>query len=229
MGSQTVVLRFFRNRRARRYVLRVLRDGSARVTVPARGTLAEARAFAERQASWIERQLRVRAQRAMEPQPWTAGSEILLRGEPVKIETSSSQSGIEIQFGGERILCPESMADLRPLIESHLWRVAKRELPARAQDLAEIHQLPLRRVSVRNQKSRWGSCSRKGTISLNWRLIQTPQHVRDYIILHELAHLQHMNHSARFWQEVARLCPEFKAAERWLKEHRQLLWAGQLW
>jgi predicted metal-dependent hydrolase len=72
---------------------------------------------------------------------------------------------------------------------------------------------------VRNQRSRWGSCSRRGTISLNWRLIQTPVSVRDYVILHELAHLKEMNHSKRFWREVARLCPDYKEAENWLKRH----------
>ena len=63
----------------------------------------------------------------------------------------------------------------------------------------------------------------RGTISLNWRLVQTPAFVRDYIALHELAHLKEMNHSRRFWREVARLCPEFKQAEQWLKEHSSLL------
>ena len=78
-------------------------------------------------------------------------------------------------------------------------------------------------MTVRNQRSRWGSCSRRGTISLNWRLIQAPVFVRDYLILHELAHLKEMNHSRRFWREVARLCPDFAQAERWLKEHASLL------
>jgi predicted metal-dependent hydrolase len=78
-------------------------------------------------------------------------------------------------------------------------------------------------VTVRNQRSRWGSCSRRGTISLNWRLVQTPLFVRDYLVLHELAHLKEMNHSRRFWSEVARLCPDFPEAERWLKQHSRLL------
>jgi predicted metal-dependent hydrolase len=78
-------------------------------------------------------------------------------------------------------------------------------------------------VTVRNQRSRWGSCSRRGTISLNWRLVQAPGFVRDYLVLHELAHLKEMNHSRRFWSEVARLCPDFAEAERWLKQHSTLL------
>ncbi len=90
-------------------------------------------------------------------------------------------------------------------------------------ELAKLHAISAVRVLVRNQKSRWGSCSRRGTISLNWRLIQTPGDVRDYIILHELAHRRQMNHSDQFWQEVAHLCPDYLKAERWLKQNAKLL------
>jgi predicted metal-dependent hydrolase len=76
---------------------------------------------------------------------------------------------------------------------------------------------------VRNQRSRWGSCSPRGTISLNWRLIQAPPNVRDYIILHELCHLRQMNHSDRFWREVASVCPDYQRAELWLKRNGDLL------
>jgi predicted metal-dependent hydrolase len=117
----------------------------------------------------------------------------------------------------------DSTENLRPDIEDYLWRLAGRELPARALELAALHKFQVRRVAVRDQRSRWGSCSRLGTISLNWRLVQTPVLVRDYIILHELAHLKQMNHSRRFWAEVQRLCPEFRQAERWLKQHAELL------
>ena len=72
-------------------------------------------------------------------------------------------------------------------------------------------------ISVRNQRSRWGSCSAGGTISLNWRLVQTPDFVRDYIIYHELMHLKEMNHSNRFWTRVEEVCPHWRDAERWLK------------
>jgi predicted metal-dependent hydrolase len=85
--------------------------------------------------------------------------------------------------------------------------------------------LEVRAVSVRNQRSRWGSCSRSATVSLNWRLVQMPAAVSDYIILHELAHLRVMNHSAKYWRVVAQLCPDYRAAEAWLKAHgRQLQW-----
>jgi predicted metal-dependent hydrolase len=112
---------------------------------------------------------------------------------------------------------------MRPRVQSFLWGLAARELPSRVFELAAVHRVRVSRVTVRNQRSRWGSCSRRGTISLNWRLVQAPLFVRDYIILHELAHLKEMNHSRRFWREVARLCPDFARAERWLKANSELL------
>jgi predicted metal-dependent hydrolase len=78
-------------------------------------------------------------------------------------------------------------------------------------------------VTVRNQRSRWGSCSAGGTVSLNWRLVQAPESVRDYIIYHELMHLREMNHSHRFWARVEEVCPGWRDAERWLKRNGSLL------
>jgi predicted metal-dependent hydrolase len=77
----------------------------------------------------------------------------------------------------------------------------------------------VRGVSVRNQRSRWGACSPSGMITLNWRLIQMPLSVADYVILHELTHLDHPNHSRRFWRAVAASCPWWRQAEAWLRRH----------
>ena len=128
-----------------------------------------------------------------------------------------------IRFGTERLKVAEISADLRPAIQNHMRRLAAKELPMRVMELAVRHEINVTRVSVRNQKSRWGSCSRRGTISLNWRLIQSPAFVCDYIILHELAHRRQMNHSDKFWMEVARLCPDYLEAERWVKQNAKLL------
>ena len=78
--------------------------------------------------------------------------------------------------------------------------------------------LEVARVSVRNQRWRWGSCSRKGRICLNWRLVQMPDSVRDYVMIHELMHLKRMDHSPKFWKLVAEACPGFKAARAWLRK-----------
>ena len=93
----------------------------------------------------------------------------------------------------------------------------------RTLELAALHNVSVHRITVRNQRSRWGSCSRQGTISLNWRLIQAPDHVQEYIILHELMHRREPNHSQRYWQQVAAVCPDYAQAESWLKQHRGLM------
>jgi predicted metal-dependent hydrolase len=119
-------------------------------------------------------------------------------------------------------------AKLRPSpvsreVELALIARARRELPARLLDLAREHGLEVARVTIRNQRSRWGSCSPKGVIALNYRLLQMPPDVRDYILIHELMHLRQPNHSRRFWALVEQACPTFRAAERWLKREGQAL------
>jgi predicted metal-dependent hydrolase len=97
---------------------------------------------------------------------------------------------------------------------------AGRELPPRLLQLAAAHGLAVTRVSIRNQKSRWGSCARNGHICLNWRLVTMPPWVRDYVMIHELMHLKRMDHSPRFWRLVAKACPEYQAARAWLRANR---------
>lgn len=184
--------------------------------------MVAAREFVQRNARWLEQQLQQWETRPQKTHSWQVGSEILFRGESARIE--AGEPGW-IHFGGETLKAnPET--NLRPVIERHLRQLATAELPPRLLELATRHGLTVRRVTVRNQRTRWGSCSRRGTISLNWRLIQTPAFVQDYIHLHELAHLIEMNHSERFWRQVERICPDYRTAERWLKQNRNLLRAG---
>ena len=108
-------------------------------------------------------------------------------------------------------------AALSPEVQREFRDRAKRELPARLFELAAEHGLTVARVSVRNQRWRWGSCSRKGHICLNWRLVQMPDSVRDYVMIHELMHLKRMDHSPKFWKLVGQACPDFKSARAWLR------------
>lgn len=97
-------------------------------------------------------------------------------------------------------------------------RKAKIELSERVQSLAEAHEMSYEKVSVRDQKSRWGSCSSRGTISLNWRLVLAPEAVCHYVIIHELAHTRYMNHSRDFWNLVETMAPDYHSSRHWLKE-----------
>jgi predicted metal-dependent hydrolase len=221
--GRQIPLAVIRNHRARRYLLRLGPDGSARLTIPHRGSVIEGRRFAERNTEWLAQQfLRLQAN-PIKPKQWFIGTEILFRGDLMKLEAGMNGESGTVQFGDERVAVSDVNGDLHSRVMKHLWKLAAAELPPKVIELATAHQLKVQRVTVRNQRSRWGSCSRRGTISLNWKLIQAPPFVRDYIILHELMHLRQMNHSARFWREVEVVCPGYKTAEKWLKQNAGLL------
>jgi predicted metal-dependent hydrolase len=169
---------FVRHRWARRYILRLLDDGTVRVTLPRWGSKREAMAFLEQSQRWIARQYEKRAVAPRHP----------------------------------------------PIVdESALRARALKELPPALMSLAEQHGIAVSRVSIRNQRSRWGSCSARGSITLNWRLILLPGFVREYVMLHELMHRRELNHSRRFWKLVASVCPRYQEARRWLLKDGQLL------
>ena len=112
------------------------------------------------------------------------------------------------------------LASRRPVaVDRELRMRAKRELPPQLLALAAQHGITVSRVSIRNQRSRWGSCARSGHISLNFRLLLMPAEVREYILIHELMHTRQANHSIRFWRLVEAACPGFRDAERWLRQY----------
>jgi predicted metal-dependent hydrolase len=106
-----------------------------------------------------------------------------------------------------------------PEVEKALRAQAQRELPPRLHELAARNGLTVPRVTIRDQRSRWGSCSSKGHIALNYRLMLMPVEVREYILVHELMHMKQPDHSRKFWRLVEAACPTFRDAERWLRRH----------
>jgi predicted metal-dependent hydrolase len=96
---------------------------------------------------------------------------------------------------------------------------AQAELPVRLLELAASHGLTVTRVSIRNQRTRWGSCGRDGHVCLNWRLVAMPEWVRDYVMIHELMHLKRLDHSPAYWRLVAAAFPRYRDARQWLRAH----------
>lgn len=214
---------FQRSARARHYRLTLRRDGVAVATIPVRGSERQARAFADQHRAWLER---ARERQRRQPQGaavWTLGTHVLWRGDLTEIRHASDGARPAVALGADVFRVASLNADLRPTLEAHFARRGRVELPARAWELAAVTGMDVKEVTVRNQRTRWGSCSTGGVISLNWRLVQTPDFVRDYIIYHELMHLREMNHSPRFWARVAEVCPGWESAELWLKRNGSLL------
>jgi len=207
---------FVRVRRARKYILRVRPDGTLRVTIPRGGSRRDAEAFVARHRRWVDEE-RVRTAARHAPVEWHAGDTVPLRGVPAAIVIEQKGRSRMVAFGGVRVRVAAEALNLRPAVETALRHLAARELVPRLHELAREHALTIKRVSVRNQRSRWGSCSTSGVIAVNFRLMQMPPWVCDYVLVHELMHLRQQNHSPRYWRLVEQACPEFRAAERWLR------------
>ena len=214
-GDRRTLITYQRNVCARRFRLYLRNDGAPRVTIPRSGSKKEARAFVVRHLEWLAARLD-HFQTEVLLKSWIVGSEILLRGESVRIELFEQERQWAVRAGELHVPVSGPDIQLREVLQGHLQAMAALELPPRVGSLAAAHGIVPGRVVIRNQRSRWGSASKKGTICLNWRLVQMPDAVRDYIILHELMHLREMNHSARFWALMDAVCPGHPDCRRWL-------------
>jgi len=114
-------------------------------------------------------------------------------------------------------------AHVEKTLERFLMREAKTRIVLRAAEISTLTKIPYAKLYIRNQRTRWGSSSGRGNISFNWRAIMVPPSVQDYLIIHELAHQVHLNHSKAFWRVVERWCPGYKGANIWLRDHAVLI------
>jgi len=213
-----------RSVRARRMRLTVDAHGTATVVLPRRATLAQARAFVRDQSAWLERHASrgLQAGEAMqsELQPDAQGrpTRILLRGEWVDV----------IWGRGSAFRLPASGTPVQ--LENRLRDLARADAIDVIDRQAHLLVRQPRSLTIRDQSTRWGSLSGRGTLSLSWRLIMAPPDVFAYVVNHELAHLRHPNHSPAFWAEVGRLMPGYETQRRWLRREgdslRRLLPTG---
>ncbi len=196
-------------------VLRV--DGKAGglvMTLPKRTGLAEALRFAQASSSWITGQLEKRVPTFT----MATGAEILLRGEPHRIVVLPAKRGLVICDQGT-LQVPGGEIHAARRLRDELKKRAMAELTLASHRYAQAMATVFSAIVVRDQKSRWGSCSASGTLSYSWRLILAPPFVLDYVAAHEVAHLREMNHGPRFWRLVLTHCPNAKAAKQWLKQN----------
>lgn len=210
---------FRRNGQARRLVLRLNSEGTAAVvTVPKGISRARALDFVERSAAWLEARLAQRGERVV----LAHGSSIPLRGVPHEIRHIPARRGAVTADPSARLIhVPGELPHLARRLTDWLKIAARQELTAASQRYAAAMGVNFRRIAIRDQKSRWGSCSAAGELSYSWRLILTPSHVLDYVAAHEVAHLKHMDHGPKFWRLVLKHCPEASLAKKWLKAHGQ--------
>lgn len=208
-----------RHPQARRMTLRVSRTRRAVVvTLPSQCEIGEANSFVERHIDWV----RERLGSIPEPVPFVNRALIPLRAAPHRIVFCGRRTGTglvtPVQGPDYRELHVSGPLESAPRrFKQWLCDEAKRDLD----DSVIIHAKRLgvtpKRIAVRDQKSRWGSCSSTGSLSFSWRLVLAPSFVLDYVAAHEVAHLREMNHGPRFWAHVAHSMPRMEEAKRWLQ------------
>lgn len=214
------LVRLRRHRQARRYTLRIQSvTREVVLTIPPRGTLKEAREFAQKHGAWIA----ARLDRLPKAAPFADGVVVPLRGIAHRIDHRRAMRGAvwtETEADGTQLLCVAGQAPhIDRRVGDFLRREARRSLEAASLRYADMLGVHFKRLAVRDQSSRWGSCSTSGALSFSWRLILAPPFVLDYLAAHEVAHLIEMNHSPRFWRLVQKLCPDHQRAKVWLDVH----------
>ncbi|MFY0635181.1 MAG: M48 family metallopeptidase [Vannielia sp.] len=204
-----VVLR--RSARARRLSLRVSGvDGRVTLTMPRFAPEREARSFAAEKAGWIRDRLAEQAPFVLAD----LGAEIPVEGVARRIEAAGVR---RITLEEQALLVPEGASRVPARIGAFLREMARVRLSEASARHARALGRPHGRITLRDTRSRWGSCSHEGNLMYSWRLILAPQAVLDYVAAHEVAHIAHMDHSPRFWATCAKLCPGHEASRRWLR------------
>lgn len=212
-GDPPVEVTMRRSARARRLSLRVSTlDGKVTLSVPHGVDEAEAMAFAEEKADWIREHL---AQREL-PIAVGIGKSIRFRGEMVPIVSAPVRTA-EFSDGAIRVPPSEVMAAAR--VEAFFKITAQQEVSEASLRHAAKINCKVRKITVRDTRSRWGSCSAYGNLMFSWRLIMAPPEVLDYVAAHEVAHLAEMNHAPEFWDLVEKLVPGCEASKLWLRRN----------
>lgn len=222
-SSEGYVIR--RSARARRIRLRVNRDGSVEVVLPLRAPLKGVDGFVKEHEDWIQRTRERFAvyHRKKQASGYAVTGCVMFRGRPTEVVVSRT-AGARSSARWDRQRFHVSVPDSEPESIAEVlasWMRAK--APIFFRERIDVLNHPTgyawKSLRVADQKTRWGSCSTRGTLSFNWRLLLAPPEVLDYVVIHELAHLREPNHSAAFWKLVAEQCPDYKRHILWLKEN----------
>ena len=213
-----------RSARARRVSLRIDPQAEAVVvTLPKRAARSAGLRLLADHAGWVGTKLAALPPALL----FTDGASLSLGGEPVWIRHRPSAvggawfAGSEIHVAGDAAFLTRRVCDL-------LRAEAARRLGALVETVCSEMKLRPARIAIRDTRTRWGSCSPDGTVMFSWRLIMAPKTVQRYVVVHELAHLHHMNHGPNFWRLVEAFAPDRAAATAWLRRHgTELMRAGQ--
>lgn len=216
-GDPPIPLILRRSAQAKRISLRISQlDGRVTLTMPIRLAEREAMDFARSKEGWIRKHLEARVEDAAVG----IGSEIPLGGNMYPVIAGT---GRRVQITLEGIFVPGPAERVGKRLGAHLKEIARDRLAGASDVYAARLGRSYNRLSLRDTRSRWGSCTSDGGLMYSWRLIMAPPEVLDYVAAHEVAHLAQMNHSQAFWDEVTRIYGDYAAARGWLRRHGSTL------
>ena len=213
IGEPPIQITLRRMARARRFSLRVAAaDGRVTLSLPLRARETDAMAFAQTQEGWI------RAALAKMPQGFAValGEKITVEGVALTLTTGQGRS---VRIEGDQLIVPGNPDHVGAKVAAFLKLCARDRLATASDHYAAQIGREVTQISLRDTRSRWGSCTHQGALMYNWRLIMAPPAVLKYVAAHEVAHMVEMNHSDAFWAVVAQLYPTWKVQRAWLKRY----------
>lgn len=222
ISGQVLYYTLKRSDKAKHARLEIRPEEGLTVVLPASYGLERARELVLKKQRWVVDKLRTLGQAGMlRREPIRSGDRLPYLGRSMKIEAreSGSRAG-GVRVGEDRLVVWLAAGDTLHLpLEKWYREQAKDKIGPMVAELSRMMGLRYNRVTLKSQRTLWGSCSRKRNLNFNWRLIMTPEQVIEYVVIHELAHLRQMNHSPRFWQIVEKHCPSWREHRKWLREH----------
>jgi predicted metal-dependent hydrolase len=216
-GMTEIDYRVRRSERARRVRVNVDPEG-VEVVLPRRAAEREAAAAIRELEPWIRRRVR-ELQRAQQTVA-ARGEAVPYLGELLQVRTEAGRTRVHRR--GAELWAPAG-AERKPALERWYRRAARVEIAHRLERACALAGRPYSKLTIRGQRTRWASCSPTGAMSFNWRLLLAPEEVLDYVVWHEVCHLDVMDHSPRFWTLLEGWCPAYREQSRWLRRHGQTL------
>lgn len=212
-GDPEVSVLLRRSTRARRMSLRISQlDGRVTLTIPNRVSEREAMQFVEEKADWLRAHLARRPEEVLVQ----IGGEVLFRGRSVSVVAGTERG---VQMGEDFVAVPGAPDRAGARLAGYFKQAARDRLAQASDQYAAALGRPYSRISLRDTRSRWGSCSSAGGLMYSWRLVMAPDDVLGYVAAHEVAHLAEMNHSSAFWDVVEQLYGDYAAPRQWLRDH----------
>lgn len=211
--------------RSRRKTVAIIvqRDGRVIVRAPLKAAAEAIEVFVQSKSEWIREKKALALQSAAAPaRQFVSGEKFWLLGEQIPLRVVADQR-TTLALRDEFLLAAKAAPDARAIFEKWYRARALTVLAERVNLLARKYGFQYAKLRITSARTRWGSCSSRGTLSFTWRLVMAPPEVIDYVVIHELAHTRVQNHSPAFWAEVARLMPGYKRSREWLRKNGRYL------